>query len=305
MSTVRRRAVTVRARPCRAVDFDFVVETEDEALRDYLDEICAGFPGPGPTGEIHEYTLRYTDEAPTQFELRLDGELLARFVTLTATLAHLLWDLNRRVVAASGRFVLVHAGAVARRGPAIVLPAPMESGKTTLVTGLLRAGFSYLTDEAAAIDPSLGSVTPYAKALHLDEGSWALFPDLAPRHTERRPSFVHDQWHVPPGRVGAPVATTVPLGAVVFPRYEAGVATALTPLSAARALVELIANCFNFALHGAEGLSAMASVIAGVRCHRLAVGDLDRACQIIVELDDDIAEGADEVPTPDDREAPT
>lgn len=300
-----RSAVTIRTRPCHALDFDFVVEMDDVGLRDHLDEIFAGFPGPEASEAPHEYTLRCTDDPPTRVEIRLDGEPLARFVTVAAAVAHLLWDLNRRVVASSDRFVLVHAGAVARRGPALVLPAPMESGKTTLVAGLLCAGFSYLTDEAAAIDPDVGSVTPYPKALHLDEGSWALFPDLAPQPTDRRQSYVRTQWHVPPGRVGARVASTVPLGAVVFPRYERGVATALTPMSTASALVELIANCFNFAGHaGAQGLAAMASVLAGARCHRLAVGDLDRACRLLIELDDDIADadGADEVPE-HDREA--
>jgi len=35
-----------------------------------------------------------------------------------------------------------------------VLPAPSGSGKTTLTAGLVAAGWGYLTDELAILDPS-------------------------------------------------------------------------------------------------------------------------------------------------------
>lgn len=282
-------ALMTRTRPCRALDFDFVVEVESADLCAYLVDIFGGFPGPREVGHLHTYSIRRTDGSPVQIEVSLDGEVIDRFITTSAALAFLLWHLNRRAVAASSRFVLVHAGAVARRGPAIVLPAPMEAGKSTLVAGLLRAGFSYLTDEAAAIDPVNGRVTPYPKPVHLDYGSWPLFPDLAPAADDRRQPLIRAQWHVPPGRFGARVSDTVALGAVVFPRYERGVTTALTPMSGADALVGLIANSFNFGLHGAQGLAGLASVLEGTRCFRLAVGDLDTACQALSALDEEIS----------------
>ena len=48
----------------------------------------------------------------------------------------------------------------------------MESGKTTLVAGLVLAGLRYLTDEAVAIRPADGGITPFPKALSVDHGSW-------------------------------------------------------------------------------------------------------------------------------------
>ena len=56
----------------------------------------------------------------------------------------------------------------------------MESGKTTLTTGLVRAGFCYLTDEAVSFDWETGVIEPFPKPLSIDPGSWFLFPELEP-----------------------------------------------------------------------------------------------------------------------------
>ena len=76
--------------------------------------------------------------------------------------------------------MLVHAGAVEWDGHAALFPAPMESGKTTLVAGLVRAGARYLSDEAAAIDPETLLVHPFPKSLTIGAGSWEVLADLAP-----------------------------------------------------------------------------------------------------------------------------
>jgi hypothetical protein len=60
----------------------------------------------------------------------------------------------------------------------------MESGKTTLTAGLVRSGWSYLTDEAVAFDWDTGRSRPFPKPLSVDPGSQHLFPELARR---RRP----------------------------------------------------------------------------------------------------------------------
>ena len=44
----------------------------------------------------------------------------------------------------------------------------MESGKTTLTAGLVRAGFDYLSDEAVAFDWDTLDIVPYAKPLSID-----------------------------------------------------------------------------------------------------------------------------------------
>jgi hypothetical protein len=63
----------------------------------------------------------------------------------------------------------VHAGVAAHRGRAIVIPGASLSGKTTLVTALVRAGAIYYSDECALLDER-GFVFPFAKPLSIRAG---------------------------------------------------------------------------------------------------------------------------------------
>jgi len=67
--------------------------------------------------------------------------------------------------------IFVHAGVVAHRGMAIVLPSRSFAGKTTLVAALLREGAVYYSDEFAVIDRD-GLVHPYPKPLSVRNGGW-------------------------------------------------------------------------------------------------------------------------------------
>lgn len=60
----------------------------------------------------------------------------------------------------------VHAGVVGWRGKAIVIPGRSFSGKSTLVSELVRAGATYYSDEYALLDLQ-GRVHPYARPLAL------------------------------------------------------------------------------------------------------------------------------------------
>lgn len=64
--------------------------------------------------------------------------------------------------------MFVHAGVVGWRGQAVLIPGRSFSGKTTLVTELVRAGAVYYSDEYAVLDSS-GLVHPYARALGIRE----------------------------------------------------------------------------------------------------------------------------------------
>lgn len=62
------------------------------------------------------------------------------------------------------RRVFVHAGVVSWNGQAIVIPGSSRSGKTTLVTELVKAGATYYSDEYAVLDKK-GLTHPYPKML--------------------------------------------------------------------------------------------------------------------------------------------
>jgi hypothetical protein len=65
--------------------------------------------------------------------------------------------------------LFVHAGVVGWRNQAIIIPGRSLSGKTTLITALVKAGATYYSDEYAVFD-SDGLVYPYPRPLSIRQG---------------------------------------------------------------------------------------------------------------------------------------
>ncbi len=62
--------------------------------------------------------------------------------------------------------VFIHAGAVGWKDSAIIIPGTSFSGKTTLVSELIKAGAVYYSDEYAVLDKE-GNLHPYPKMLSM------------------------------------------------------------------------------------------------------------------------------------------
>lgn len=74
--------------------------------------------------------------------------------------------------------VFLHAGVVAWRDRGIVIPGRSHSGKSTLVSELVRAGAQYVSDEVAVLHPD-GSVGTIPKALSLRSGHGKLNAEVS------------------------------------------------------------------------------------------------------------------------------
>ncbi|HEU0299857.1 MAG TPA: hypothetical protein VFR37_10390, partial [Longimicrobium sp.] len=126
---------------------------------------------------------------------------------------------------------LVHAAAVAPPGgPAWLLVGDTHSGKTTTSANLLRAGWSYLSDDHVVLGREGGGieVEGLPRPFHLDDG-WEA-GEVVRRRGETDPRA---RW---PGRW----RRTAPLAGLLFPRVEAGAPTALGPFGAPDALASLL-----------------------------------------------------------------
>lgn len=66
----------------------------------------------------------------------------------------------------SSDLIFVHAGVVAHRGAAIVIPGPSFAGKSTLVEALVRLGAEFYSDEYAMIERD-GRVAHYREPLSI------------------------------------------------------------------------------------------------------------------------------------------
>jgi hypothetical protein len=88
-------------------------------------------------------------------------------------LSQLLARINIAVLAATPMFA-VHAGVVSAGSRVIALPAVSGTGKSTLVAACLRAGLTYVSDEALCLQWTDGAIVPYARPLALSPDSCRL-----------------------------------------------------------------------------------------------------------------------------------
>lgn len=188
-------------------------------------------------------------------------------------------EINNLAVASTPGLAVFHAGAVTANGRAVVLPGASNRGKSTLTTALVRAGFGYLTDEAAAIDA--GVVRAFPKSIALDPGSFGLFPELAPAaEGELAERIVRREWHLDPARFGS-VGTDAEVAAIVCPHWRAGATTRLARVSGTEALHTLLGEAFDFRAGGGAVFAALADLANRVPVYRLGYGDLDEAVATI------------------------
>jgi hypothetical protein len=266
----------------RALAHDFTVYSESVEFGRYLEHVLVDLAAPGEAATSYFVVDRGKRSRKGRWAVYFGDERLSLTSRISNAIGMLLWHVNQETVRRTNPdMVLLHAAAAELHGVGVVLPAPMDSGKTTTVAGLLRAGFRYLTDEAVAIHPQTGWVSPFAKPLSIDRGSWPVLPDLEP------PTVLAytNQWHVPagairPGALGNQVLPRL----IVSPQFRAGAATTLEPVSRGRMLVELGESTFHFHEHAIRNFTALAELARRCDCYRLVIGDLDEAVALVTGL---------------------
>jgi hypothetical protein len=208
----------------RRLSHAFVVRCDDPSIGAYVARVLGRFAVTDAIDGATSYEI--LDLGPSaasgRYRLLIDGSWVLGSADPSHVLDDLLSYVNVHTVEAAREVVLVHAGAVvAPGGTGVILPAPSGSGKTTLVAGLVRAGFGYLSDEAAVLDPATGTLLPYPVHLSLKGASRERFPEGRPDPAHA--GFTGEAWHVDPEaiRPGA-IAAPCEVGFVIAHRYEAG-----------------------------------------------------------------------------------
>lgn len=198
------------------------------------------------------------------------------------------WGLNWCVSSLCHQFITLHAAVLERDGHALVLPAPSGSGKSTLCAGLAFHGWRLLSDELTLIDPGDLSVTPLPRPISLKNASIEVIARAAPQAAIGPP--VHDTIkgtvaHVRPPEVAVRRAgEKARPGWVVLPRYVADAPARLTTLPKARAMMQLIDNCFNYAVHGVRGFRGLADFVDRSDCFEFTYSSLSEAIDLFRRL---------------------
>jgi len=184
-------------------------------------------------------TFSVASAAAEEYSLARDGHTL-----LLGDEAEVLEELERNIrmqlaYNAAEHFFL-HAGAVALNGRGIIVPGSTFSGKTSLVTALVRAGATYYSDENAVLDTN-GMLHPYPKplGLRLTEG----LSVQTPHHVSELG--------------GVSGAEPVQVALVVVTEYRPGAGWDPAPLSPAETVQVLLKHTFRGLDRPAETLAAM------------------------------------------------
>jgi hypothetical protein len=155
----------------------------------------------------------------------VDDTLIARSWSEDDVLGHFKAWVNLSIATLAPRHVFVHAGVVAWRGQAIIIPGSSCSGKTTLVAELVRQGADYLSDEYAVLDAH-GRVYPFPKPISM-----------------REPNGL-DQVDVPVEDFGGrQCRSPKPAGLILLTKYEPGSDWQPNKLSSGRGVFGLLEHC--------------------------------------------------------------
>jgi len=197
--------------------------------------------------------------------IRRDGRAAGRARTREDAVERVAFDVPLFFARRARGLAFFHAGVVAWRGRAILLPGRSLSGKSTLVAALLRAGARYFSDEFALVDGA-GRVHPWARPLAL-----------------RRPGGGAER--LAPEAFGAPAATgPLPAGAIVFVRHRLSSALRIVPISRGAAALGLLRNALAARSSPEASLRAARAVTAGSSLLRGTRGEAEEAARALLAL---------------------
>ena len=181
-------------------------------------------------------------------------------------------------------FVFLHAGAVTANQEAILLPAAMDTGKSSLTLALLREGFDYLSDEFGAIDPVTARLHPVPRLLHIDDAATRFFPGLEGTLEDRTvPPFKLTGRFLDPEHIGRSVGHPSGVGWIVFPTPRFDGPARLIPISRVEAMESLARASFNLAHYRERAVILLSRVVHGAQLFRLEGGSPSARAALISE----------------------
>ena len=226
-------------------------EVVDLPVVDRLYSIIIG--GESSRRTVRRFNLLYADHVR-----------IARSLDITEIFERLESDLRLFVAEVARHRVFVHAGVVGWKGRAIVIPGRSYSGKSTLVSELVKAGATYYSDEYAVFD-SRGRVYPFPKPLEMrTSGDWK-------------------QTKVDVEHFGGRTATKpIPVGLVMVTEFKQGAHWRPRPLSGGQAVLALLANTVSARRQPEKALGALQRVVTDAQTLKGKRGEAGKIAQSIL-----------------------
>ncbi|MBF0188865.1 MAG: HprK-related kinase A [Magnetococcales bacterium] len=218
---------------------------------------------------------------------RASGSPMAPF-PLDHALPLLEWGQNWCIASRANHYLMLHAGVVAKKGKALLLPGTPGSGKSTLAAALSLSGWQLLSDEFALLHPYSGRLHPLARPVALKNESIQAVRDfsnkavIGPEFPKTRKGTVA---HLRPPKESVDLVDRVidPV-CVVRPVFKAAAPTTVQPLPKDNGFLILARNAFNFEMQGKRGFRAVERVIGKCDSFEMVFGQLDEAVAALEEI---------------------
>lgn len=196
--------------------------------------------------------------------------------------------LNWSIYTTTYNYLIIHGATVERNGFAAILPAPPGSGKSTLCAALVSRGWRLLTDELTLVSPASGLISALARPISLKNNSIDVLQDYAPHevfgpriYNTIKGTIAH--MRPPTDSVTRMHEAAVP-GWLIFPKYQVGASTSVTPLPKGQAFMSLSSGLVNYPVLGVQGFEALTRLIDGTDCFNFTYSSLDEAMAWFAEL---------------------
>ena len=263
------------------------IYSQDKEIGAMIDESMAYLgTAPGPTVESNLLILQAEKNANC-WNIFSDSNLLFTDVRKESVLPHILqliFDLSSKAL---NRYFLFHAAVITNNSKAVLFPAHVGSGKTTLAAMLAKQGFQFFSDELAVIDVENLHVQPFAMPMSIKPGSLPVlvpeYPELDTLTDHFRPDGKVVRYLQPPTESLPKADDAADISALVFPQYEDGFKNQFVSLSKEETLKRLAKTCSSDRFLKPQDIKAMLAMIEQSETLALQYEDTGEAMRLLKE----------------------
>lgn len=176
------------------------------------------------------------------------------------------------------RLLAVHAAVVCQGDVTVVVPGPSGAGKSTFTLAMLQQGWSYVTDEALALDWAVDEPTAYPRPITVSEATVSM---LGLRRV-RDPAGGETSYT--PTMLGASTCRMPPQASVIvlLDRFQDG--GRVTPLHRADALDALLRRGFTVHRNPGAAMTVLADLTRGCLAVEVGAADLGAAVRAVGDI---------------------
>ncbi|MBF0265894.1 MAG: PqqD family peptide modification chaperone [Gammaproteobacteria bacterium] len=209
-----------------------------------------------------------------------------KLIELAPKAKSLLWQ---TVLIEHDFFLDIHAGVVGDGHQCFIFPAAPGSGKSTLTAALVFHGFEYFSDEIALLHETnlWVEAVPLATCIK-DTGTKVMsqfYPQLNDITLHQRGDGKRVRYIPPPDEARPPAGTIRPVGAIIFPQYDAEKKTELVAINKLQTFELIMQECLMVDSHlDKDKVINLLDWINRTPCYSLTTTDLSKAVKLIEDL---------------------